>query len=185
MADLSGIFRIDAPRTHRGVGDASGAISLEPGGTRFLVASDEDQEVTCIRLYDAAVDGDPIQAFSLDHEKLNPDPEEPELNLEAAARLGQRIVWIGSHGRSKKAKRRPSRHRLFATRLSRKNGKLALTVTGAPYCSLVAELGKRWPSLELDPKFPPKEGGLNIEGLSNTSKAGELLIGVRSPLRRR
>lgn len=74
MADLSGIFRIDAPRTHRGVGDASGTISLEPGGTRFLVASDEDQEVTCIRLYDAAVDGDPIQAFSLDHEKLYPDP---------------------------------------------------------------------------------------------------------------
>ncbi|MGH9897162.1 MAG: DUF3616 domain-containing protein, partial [bacterium] len=96
--------------------------------------------------------------------------------------LGKRIVWIGSHGRSKKGKRRPSRHRLFATRLSRKNGKLALTVTGTPYCSLVADLGKRWPSLELDPKLPPKEGGLNIEGLSNTSTAGELLIGVRSPL---
>ena len=175
-------IRIDAPRTHRGVSDASGAVSLEPGGTRFLVASDEDQDVTCIRLYDAAVDGDAIQAFSLAHAKLNPDPEEPELDLEAAAWLGKRIVWIGSHGRSKKAKRRPSRHRLFATRMSRKNGKLALTVTGAPYGSLVADLGKRWPSLELDPKLPPKEGGLSIEGLSNTSKAGELLIGFRSPL---
>jgi len=66
--------------------------------------------------------------------------------------------------------------------MSRKNGKLALTVTGAPYCSLVTDLGKRWPSLELDPKLPPKEGGLSIEGLSNTLKAGELLIGFRSPL---
>jgi len=175
-------IRIDAPRTHQGVSDASGAVSLEPGGTRFLVASDEDQDVTCIRLYDAAVDGDAIDAFSLDHKKLNPDPEEPELDLEAAAWLGKRIVWIGSHSRNKKAKLRPSRHRVFATRLSRKSGKLALTVTGAPYPSLVADLGKRWPSLELDPKLPPKEGGLSIEGLSNTSKAGELLIGLRSPL---
>ena len=176
-------IQIDAPRTHLGVSDASGAVSLEPGSTRFLVASDEDQDVTCIRLYDAAVDGDAIQAFSLAHEKLNPDAKEPELDLEAAAWLGKRIVWIGSHSRSKKGKRRPSRRRLFATRLSRKNGKLALTVTGAPYCSLVDDLGKRWPSLEeLDPKFPPKEGGLNIEGLSNTSTAGELLIGFRSPL---
>ena len=108
-------IRIDAPRTHRGVSDASGAVSLEPGGTPFLVASDEDQDVTCIRLYDAAVDGDAIQAFSLAHEKLNPDPDEPELDLEAAAWLGKRIVWIGSHSRSKKGKRRPSRHRLFAT----------------------------------------------------------------------
>ena len=95
---------------------------------------------------------------------------------------GQAHVSIGSHSRSKKAKRRPSRHRLFATRMSRKNGKLALTVTGAGYCSLVADLGKRWPSLELNPKLPPKEGGLSIEGLSNTLKAGELLIGFRSPL---
>jgi hypothetical protein len=55
-------------------------------------------------------------------------------------------------------------------------------VTGAPYCSLVTDLGKRWPSLELDPKLPHKEGGVSIEGLSNTSKAGELLIGFRSPL---
>jgi hypothetical protein len=175
-------IRIDAPRTHRGVSDASGAVSLEPGGTRFLMASDEDQEVTCIRLYDAVVDGDAIEAFSLDHEKLNPDPEEPELDLEAAAWLGERIVWIGSHSRSKKANIRPSRHRLFATQLSWKNGKPALTVIGVPYCSLVADLGKRWPSLELDPKLPPKEGGLSIEGLSNTSNADELLIGVRSPL---
>ena len=49
--------------------------------------------------------------------------------------------------------------------MSRKNGKLALTVTGAPYGSLVADLEKRWPSLELNPKFAPKAGGLSIEGL--------------------
>jgi hypothetical protein len=167
---------------HRGVSDASGAVSLAPGGTRFLVASDEDQDVTRIRLYDAAVDGGAIEEFPLARKKLNPDPEEPELDLEAAAWLGKRIVWIGSHSRSKKAKRRQSRHRLFATRLSRKSGKLALTVTGTPYRSLLDDLSKRWPSLELDPKLPPKEGGLSIEGLSNTSRAGELLIGIRSPL---
>ena len=34
-------IRVDAARMHRGVSDASGAVSLEPGGTRFLVASDE------------------------------------------------------------------------------------------------------------------------------------------------
>lgn len=175
-------IRIDAPRTHRGVSDASGAVCLEPGGTRFLVASDEDQDVTRIRLYDAAVDGDAIEEFPLAREKLNPDPEEPELDLEAAAWLGERIVWIGSHSRSKKGKLRASRHRLFATELSRKGGKPALTVTGTPYCTLLADLGERWPSLELDPKLPPKEGGLSIEGLANTSSSGELLIGLRSPL---
>ena len=38
-----------------------------------------------------------------------------ESDIEGAARLGGRIYWITSHGRSKKGKRRSNRYRLFAT----------------------------------------------------------------------
>jgi hypothetical protein len=167
-------------RVHQGVCDASGAVFVRPDGTQFLVANDEDQGVTHLRLYDAGTDGPPLAEHLLDNGKLQPDAASPEIDLEASAWLGSRIFWIGSHSRSKKGKPRPSRHRLFATAL--RKGKPE--ISGAPYTGLLEDLAKLL-DFNLDPARPPKDGGVSIEGLSATEHAGELLIGFRSPLARK
>lgn len=170
-------LEIGEVKRHEGVCDASAAVFVERGKTLFLVANDEDQHETVLRLYDAAGEGPAVAESRLSTAALQPDEEEPEIDLEGSAWLGDRIFWIGSHSRSKKGKKRPSRHRLFATRY--KDGKAE--VTGQPYTSLVKDLAPLL-NVELDPKRPPKDGGLSIEGLSAARRDGELLIGLRSPL---
>ena len=166
-----------AAKTHYGVCDASAAVFLEDGSTRFLVADDEDQHRTYLRLYDAAADGHPIAEYHLSNDVLDPDPKEPEIDLEGSAWSGNRIFWIASHSRSKKGKARPSRHRLFATEL--RDG--VPVVVGTPYRTLVQDLSKVL-DIDLDAAVAPKDGGLSIEGLSCTPEKGELLIAFRSPL---
>jgi hypothetical protein len=167
-------------RIHRGVCDASGAVFVRPESTEFLVANDEDQGITHLRLYDADTDGPPPAEYPLDNGRLQPDAKNPEIDLEASAWLGNRIFWIGSHSRSKKGKPRPSRHRLFATAL--RKGKPE--ISGAPYTTLIEDLSKLL-DFDIDPALPPNDGGVSIEGLSATENAGELLIGFRSPLARK
>jgi hypothetical protein len=133
---------------------------------------------TCLRTYDAAVNGPPLAVFSLDHSALDTDSEDPELDLEGSAWLGGRVFWIGSHGRSKKGKPRPNRHRLFATAIGTDG---TPEIVGQAYSNLVRDVAEAV-SIDLDPELPPKEGGLSIEGLSASENDGELLIGLRSPL---
>jgi hypothetical protein len=170
-------MHIGKPTIHQGVCDASAAVFVEVGATRFLVADDEDQDRTMLRLYDASSSGPPLQAFELNNAFLALDPDEPEVDIEGSAWLGKRIFWIGSHSRNKRGKLRPSRHRLFATTM--RNGKPA--PSGQPYSRLVADVGDAF-HLDLDPELAPKDGGLSIEGLSATPSTGELLIALRSPL---
>jgi hypothetical protein len=165
---------IDPAKTHYGAKNASAAVFLN--GTRFLVADDEDQQRTILRLYEATADGPPVEEFHLSNGILQPDSDEPEIDIEGSAWHNGCIYWIGSHSRSKKGKPRPSRHRLFATAIH--DG--VPVITGSPYRNLISDLeevlGKK-----LDRSLPPKKGGISIEGLSATP-GNELLIAFRSPL---
>lgn len=175
-------IRIDPPVFHEEVCDASGAVPADPEGASFLVADDEEAECL-LRLYKTDQSGPPVARLHLKNKKLAaPDAE---LDLEAAAWLGDRIFWIGSHSRDKKGKKQETRRRLFATTL--RDGK-TLRLDGEPYCDLIPDLkrlfsasGSPWDGFTTDPKSPPKSGGLSIEGLAG-SPEGELLIGLRSPL---
>jgi hypothetical protein len=167
---------IHPPKVHRGVCDASAAVFLSDS-TKFLVADDEDQKNTALRLYDAAEDGGPIAEYRLSNKILEPDPDEPEIDLEGSAWSGHRIFWIGSHSRSKKGKYRPSRHRLFATELH--DGRPV--VVGKPYCTLIRDLSAHL-DFDLDLEVSPKDGGISIEGLASTPEEGQLMIAFRSPL---
>jgi hypothetical protein len=160
-------------RTHHGIRDASAAVTYRRGTTLFLVASDEDQQTTHLRLYDTEQDGPPVREFALPHDFLSVDPQNPEIDLEGATWMGSRIYWIASHSRTRDGEYRPSRHRLFATELR----KGVPTPVGRVYKTLVQDLG-----LDIETPAAPKEGGLSIEGLSATGEPGELIIGVRSPL---
>lgn len=165
-------------RRHQGVCDASAAVFTQRGSTRFLVADDEDGAQTCLRLYEAEEDGPPVAQFQLNHEVLEPDPEEPEIDLEASAWLANRIYWIGSHSRGRKGGKRSSRQRLFATALNEAGQPV---LEGCPYTTLISDIEAKF-GINIDPKLPPANGGLSIEGLAAMPDGGGLLVGLRSPL---
>jgi len=164
---------------YRGTCDASAAVSI--GNNHFIVANDEDNNLRVYRLGYP----DPVKSFNLDS-FAKVDPENPELDIEAAARIGDRIYWITSHGANKNAKFRPGRRRLLATEFSFKNGKPKVTTIGFTYAGLLDDISvsaqlKKY-RLDAAAQIAPKdEGGLNIEGLAETP-GGALLIGFRNPI---
>lgn len=172
------------PVTLTGICDASAAI-FDAG--RVLVLNDEDQQQTDLRLYDPTAGGGPARIVRLSPESLALDAAEPEIDLEAAAIVGGRLYMTGSHSRSKKAKVRVSRQRLFAIRWPiRAND---VHIEGKPYVTLLSDLQGFLKTAQpaalrgviLDKDTPPENGGVSIEGLAATPE-GDLLIGFRSPV---
>jgi hypothetical protein len=181
MRGVSGDKTCQREPIFRGMCDASGAVALD--AQRFAVADDEDN---VLRVYDAACPGDPVSAVDLSAALGLLGKKHPrEADIEAATRIGERALWLSSHGRSSQGKARPERFRFFATNAPRHGEPLRLV--GEPYAGLLADmLGA--PSLarfelaraaELPPKSP---GGLNIEGLAAAQSGGEVWIGFRNPV---
>jgi len=172
--------KVSAPAIYTGMCDASAAVALTD--KLFAVASDED---SVIRVYNREHGGAPVQSINLSA-FLDLDPKKPESDLEGAARVGDRVYWITSHGRNKSGRERPSRARFFATQIVTNAPGAQLRMIGQPYEHLLNDLA-RDPRLKpfgmaAAAKLEPKaRGGLNIEGLSATAE-GRLLIGFRNPI---
>ncbi len=170
--------------TFTGMCDASAAVAL--GENEFLVANDEDNN---LRVFNLNTPNEPqILGLSEIYKGVIFDGEDLEIDLEGAARIGDRIFWIGSHSTSKKGNFRAARHRLFAVQISRAaSGKYNAVAAGQIYTNLIAEI-------EQDARFndfkikeakaikPKDTGGLSIEGLA-AAPDGSLLIAFRNPLR--
>jgi hypothetical protein len=158
--------------------DPSAAVAITDA--LFIVASDEDN---VLRVYKRGTSDAP-QRFDL-NSFLRPD-DHPEADIEGGTRIGDRIFWITSHGRSAKGQLRPSRHRLFATRVTVEGNNVTVIPVGRPYTRLLEDLAQA-PALrkyDLDSaskKAPEDKGGLNIEGLAATPQ-GTLMIGFRNPI---
>lgn len=164
---------------YTGMCDASAAVAADD--LHFLVASDED---SVLRLYRVDPPGRPVATFDLTS-WLELDPKNPETDIEGAARVGDRVYWITSHGRNARGKVRESRGRFFATQLRQDGGSVSVTIEGQPYRGLLADLlaDPRLAPFQLAAaaKRAPKEvGALNIEGLCE-GPDGSLLIGFRNP----
>jgi hypothetical protein len=165
---------------HKGLCDASAAATLD--ARHFIVADDEKNELW---IYDRTI-AEPIGAVSF--EKFLGIKENEESDVEGAATIGNRIYWISSHGRNKKAAIAPCRHQFFVTEIIREEGKRpTVEPVGKPYHDLLRDLIADEERFEqynfaaaslIAPKQP---GGFNIEGLADTSD-GRLLIGLRSPV---
>ena len=167
-------------RTFFGLCDASAVA--DGGNGAFWVASDEDNTLRC---YDPVKGDQPVARLRLD-EFLQVDPNEPEADLEAAARVDELVFWITSHGRSKKGKFRESRCRFFATRRVEREGRVDLVPTGRPYRHLLRDLIAdprlaRFGLAAAAKRAPKKAGALNIEGLAARPDGG-LWIGFRNPI---
>ena len=182
-------------RWHTGRADASTAVAV--GGPYGLVADDEDNTV---RLYRLDRSGGPERLVSL-HEQLGRPRRESD--IEASARDGNRVYWLGSHSNSRAGECRPGRFRLFATDLDGLGESARLSFIGR-YDHVRTDLtswddndghslGSRYFGLaastpceddEVDP-VPESENldGFNIEGLvmapGSTSTA---FVAFRAPL---
>ncbi len=171
---------LDETFVFTGTGDASAAVAVS--GDRFLAASDEDNT---LRLYRLSQPGPPVQTCNLNR-LWSARKKSPEMDLEGAARIGQRVFWISSHGRNADGEHAPRRHALFALDLTEAGDTVTLRPAGQIYTNLIADVSR-------DPRFagfrlaeaaerlPEAMGGLSIEALTDTP-AGGLWIGFRNPI---
>jgi hypothetical protein len=109
-----------------------------------------------------------------------------EVDLEGAARMGERIYWISSHGCNAAGEQQPSRRRFFATTGRVTNGVIDVQPVGRAYAGLLDDLTRdpRYQPFDLASatrRTPKMAGALNIEGLAATPD-GHLLIGFRNPV---
>lgn len=165
---------------HSGMSGASAAIFLDAG--RVVVASDEDNR---LRVYDPSASQPAITAWDASP-WLHLSGHNLECDLEGAARVGNRIYWIGSHGRNKDGKYRSNRHRFFATEVTETPQGPRLRSIGTPCSTLVSSMltNTALVSLHLGTAFalpPDTKGGLSIEALA-ARPDGSLWIGFRGPL---
>jgi len=174
---------------YSGMSDASAVVALDGG--RFMVADDEKN---VLHIYSTARPGPPLQSLPWDIPLgIRSDDEHPEVDIEGATMLDGHVYWISSHGRSKKGKWRPNRHRLFAMTVSTSHGKTVATPFGTACRNLVVQMVSS-PALrglgleralaagEREIKgLAPKKQGLNIEGLCAAADGQSLLIGFRNP----
>jgi hypothetical protein len=185
-----------------GMCEASAAVPLA-GGSHFVVANDDDNS---LRIYRAAGGGpvEPVPAPLVLEAGAPPRAARPgrkaeKADIEGAARIGERIYWIGSHGRDSKGEREERRLRFFATEIAG-DPRTSLTMVPVGRTANLLE-GLRGALAKLgipDPIGPVEEGskvpalgsesgGLNIEGLAAWPPGGgsSLLIALRGPLRGR
>jgi len=165
---------------YHGMCDASAGVALDD--KLFAVGNDEDNT---LRIYRLGQGGRPVQSFDLSP-FLKVDLKSPETDLEGAAWLGDRIFWIGSHGRNRDGKYRDSRHRFFAINVQKTKEGPRIVPVGRPYTKLLRDLVRDRNlipfRLDLASRLPPKDpGALNIEGLCATPD-NHLLIGFRNPI---
>lgn len=179
-------------RIFHGASDVSAVAFLDK--THFAAA---DDETNYLRIYDIHAPEKPASTLDL-NAFLEIEPDFPEADIEAAARMGDRIYWITSHGRNSDGKPRPNRYRFFSTKLKTGDDSLQLELVGQPCRTLIPQFLAQFSPIQdiiakatrLDAslskkerkKLAPKENGLNIEGLVEYLPHQSLLIGLRNPL---
>src|SRR5262245_58538194 len=165
-------------------GAVDGSAGADVGGGFFVGATDENNK---LRLYDVKgghsrktldvrVDAAVKSALGLKKVK--------ECDLEGAAKIGDLIFWIGSHGRDEHAKEKKERQVLFATKVTGVGKDAKLEIAGKVYTQLIDDLLNDsalapFDLAEAATLAPKDEGGLNIESLA--ADAGKLWIGFRNP----
>lgn len=148
---------------YKGLCEASAGAFLDD--KHFVVASDE---TNVLQLYERGKpepigDGFGMKRF-LGFEKSD---------LEAAAVIGDRVYWMSSHSLTKRGNDKDERKVFFAAKIGVADGRPALTPAGTGAADLRDALLKA---------AGVKKIHLNVEALAATPQ-GELLIGLRGPLR--
>ncbi|HET9257635.1 MAG TPA: ExeM/NucH family extracellular endonuclease, partial [Pseudonocardiaceae bacterium] len=174
---------------HYGASDASSAIDL--GGRAMVVG---DDETNTLRVYDR--DHSRYPASSLDLRAaglaLRDGDITREIDIEASARSGNTIYWLGSHGQNSSGNTRLNRQELFTTTVTG-TGPGASLALGGSYQHLRDDM-IAWDQANGDTlglaaaatRAPEGSGsgptGFNIEGAEFAPDDTTLLVGFRGPL---
>jgi hypothetical protein len=117
-------------------------------------------------------------------------------SFQGAARVGDRIYFIGSHARQKRGYNRPNFRRLVSVESRLVNGREQLTPVDNGYLRLAHDIGEdselkkaylersimlRYPLMD---RLAPQLQGFNIQGLAPSRDGKGLFIGLRNPVRR-
>jgi hypothetical protein len=169
------------PVKHFGACDGSNGISTGP---RHFVAASDDNNIILLFETDGArskplLDLNSWLGFSPHNGKFR------ECDLEGAARIGDRIFWIGSHGRNNEEEERKERQVFFATAITGSGENTGLQPVGQPYKELLRDLISHGNLHGLDfaeaaKKAPKENGALNIESICALGQT--LYIGFRNPI---
>ncbi|MFN7899948.1 MAG: ExeM/NucH family extracellular endonuclease, partial [Synechococcaceae cyanobacterium] len=169
-------------RFHGGASDASSAIAIDADW--MLVADDEDQ---VLRLVNRQRSGMAAASFAMEASLGLIGGS--EVDLEASARSGATLYWLGSHSNNASGDDRPNRERLFATALSGSGAGIGLTPLGY-YAYLEDDLlawdqaqgGSLGLAASAAAGVPPEQnGGFNIEGLAMGPDGSTAYLGFRAP----
>ena len=106
-------------------GAGNGSTIVDVGGGYMLVGDDESN---VLRLYQEGVSGPPVKTF--DFTSLLPYGT-TEIDIEAAARAGNRIYWTGSMSNNSSGKVEPARSTLFATDITGSGASTTLSYVGS------------------------------------------------------
>jgi hypothetical protein len=164
-----------------GIANASAAVALDD---KYFVVGDDEKRFLFVYRFDHA-EWDHRQELK-DILKLDKELK-TEADIEGAARIGDTIFWIGSHGTDGSGNQAPDRQMLFATTFEKSDRHFRFALKGEIYRKLLDDMQAdltlrkvfRFPDIR---RIPPKEqGGMSIEGLAATRNGG-LLIGFRNPL---
>lgn len=172
--------------TYQEMCDASAAVAVDD--SHFIVANDEDN---VLRIYHIN-DSHPVRSRDLSQFLgITYDDKSPETDLEGAARIGDAIFFISSHGRDKKGRRRENRRQFFAVKV---DDHFNIKPVGQPCHSLLDEMVQVKSLQKIDlydsylpkkkkvDKLAPKKNGVNIEALAAIPGTEKLIIGFRNPV---
>ncbi len=174
-------------RFFSGISNASTAQDV--GGNYMLVA---DDEFNTLGLFPRDLSGVALNKFDFTSSLNLTDTANPEMDLEASARLGNRIYWLASHSNSKKGNLRTNRYRVFATDVSGSGAATTLSYVGR-YDHLRDDL-LAWDSANgnalglsagaAQGVVPEADGGLgfNMEGMAFAPGGTAAYLGFRAPL---
>jgi hypothetical protein len=176
----------DAAQTRYWTGAADASAAVDLGGGYTVVGDDENNT---LRLYQDQTSGAPVKTWDFSSQLGLSDDD--ELDLEAAARVGDTIYWTGSMGNNKDGKLEPDRAILFTTNVTGSGATAGLTF-GGYYTGLRDDLvawdqanGNRFgfAAGSAAGQIPKEANGFNVEGLEfaagSTSTA---YIAFRAPL---
>ncbi|WP_424188191.1 ExeM/NucH family extracellular endonuclease [Actinokineospora sp. G85] len=175
-------------RNHYGVSDASTAVDL--GGGAMAVS---DDETNVLRVYDRERSRYPVSSLDVRAAglALRDSDVTREIDIEAAARQGDTVYWVGSQGQNSSAKTRLNRQTLFSTTVSGSGPSTTLALGGS-YQNLRDDLiawdtanggalGLAAAATRAPEGLDGGPTGFNLEA-AEFAPDGSLLLGLRGPL---
>jgi uncharacterized protein DUF3616 len=190
----AGVSLVQTPGKYQSTCDGSGAVALD--STHFLDVNDESQS---LRIYTQGAQAAPVQELDVSA-AIGLAPGD-EADLEDAARIGDRVYVVGSHGRNKNGKYEATRYKFFGIDLAGAAPGLTMKVAGS-YGALLEDMldAAQWVTPDATAidllktrsklgngtvaSLAPKDQGTCIEGLAALPSAttpGRLVLGFRNP----